>query len=172
MGDLEQLINKKFILVRDENLILIKGWRINNTIQPSRLIETKFTNDLSKLYLDENNSYTENITNKPALDVCQQNVDNVSTQYNLIKFNLSKYNLSQYNINNNILELLNNNLGTNLNELDYKDILEYINNISTKYSVNDILDSIKDYLHTYNKISNFNSLHSHMTKFLSDKELF
>lgn len=100
-GDLEQLINKKFVLVRETNLILIKGWRINNTIQPSRLVETKYTEDLKKLFFDENNSYTENNTDKP----CQQIVDNLSTQDNLIKDNISKDNLIESNISeSNLIE--------------------------------------------------------------------
>lgn len=85
LGDLEQLINKKFILVRGEGLILIKGWRINNTIQPSRLVESKYANDLRKLFFDENNSYTETPTDKP----CQQIVDKLSTQDKLSKDKIS-----------------------------------------------------------------------------------
>ena len=85
LGDLEQLANKRFILVRGESLILIKGWRINNTIQPTRLVETKFIDDLKKLFFDENNSYTEKPTGKPILSLCQQSVDNLSTQDSIVK---------------------------------------------------------------------------------------
>ena len=100
-GDLEQLINKKFVLVRETNLILIKGWRINNTIQPSRLVETKYTEDLKRLFFDENNSYTENTTDKP----CQQIVDTLSTQDNLSKDNIIKDNLIESNISeSNLIE--------------------------------------------------------------------
>lgn len=104
-GDLEALIQKKFVLVRNNNLILIKGWRINNSIQPSRLVETHYTEDLKTLFFDENNSYTENKTNTPCQQfvdkiptICQQNVDNLSTQYNLIKDNLSEDNLNKENV--------------------------------------------------------------------------
>ena len=104
-GDLEALIQKKFVLVRNNNLILIKGWRINNSIQPSRLVETHYTEDLKTLFFDENNSYTENITNTPCQQfvdktptICQQNVDNLSTQYNLIKDNISEDNLIKENL--------------------------------------------------------------------------
>lgn len=96
IGDLEQLSAKRFILVRDEGLVLIKGWRINNTIQPSRLVETKFTEDLKKLFFDENNSYTEKETNNPVLGVCQQNVDNLSTQYSIGKDSIDKYSKDRY----------------------------------------------------------------------------
>ena len=104
-GDLEALIQKKFVLVRNNNLILIKGWRINNSIQPSRLVETHYTEDLKTLFFDENNSYTENKTNTPCQQfvdkiptICQQNVDNLSTQDNIIKDNLSEDNLNKENV--------------------------------------------------------------------------
>lgn len=96
LGDLEQLASKKFILVRDKSLILIKGWRINNTIQPSRLVETKFTEDLKKLFFDENNSYTERETKKPVLGACQQIVDNLSTQYSIGKDSIEENRKDRY----------------------------------------------------------------------------
>lgn len=80
VGDLEQLSSKRFILVRGEGLILIKGWRINNSIQPTRLVESKFVDDLKKLFFDENNSYTEKPTERPVLSLCRQNADKLSTQ--------------------------------------------------------------------------------------------
>lgn len=79
LGDLEQLANKRFVLIRGESLILIKGWRINNCIQPSRLVESKFVDDLEKLFFDENDSYTDKPTEKPVLGICRQNVDKMST---------------------------------------------------------------------------------------------
>lgn len=101
LGDLEQLANKKFILIRGEGLVLIKGWRINNTIQPTRLVETMFTDDLKKLFFDENNSYTEKPTDNPVLCVCQQNVDNLSTQGSIGKLSIDKYSKEGYTKINN-----------------------------------------------------------------------
>lgn len=89
LGDLEQLANKKFILIREESLILIKGWRINNYIQNDRFVETKFTEDLKKLFFDENNSYTEKDTKNP----CIQNVSKMYTQdrLELVEDSIDKY---------------------------------------------------------------------------------
>lgn len=95
VGDLEQLANRKFILIRGEGLILIKGWRINNQIQPSRLVETKFTEDLKKLFFDENNSYTEKTTKTPVLEICRQIVDKVSTQDSLDKISIVENSISK-----------------------------------------------------------------------------
>lgn len=93
-GDLEILVQKKFLLIRNENLILVKGWKINNCIQPSRLIETKFTEDMKKLYLDSNNSYTERPTEIP----CQQIVDKVSTQVSIGKVSIVENSIDKNSI--------------------------------------------------------------------------
>lgn len=115
VGDLEQLIQKKFVLVREEHLILIKGWRINNTIQPSRLVETKYTDDLKMLFFDENNSYTETPTDRP----CQQIVNNLSTQDKLSKDNISKDKLIKDNyINENEMNNLSINQGLFIKDSD------------------------------------------------------
>lgn len=93
LGDLEALVNKKFVLLRDNGLILIKGWKINNCIQPTRLVETTYTEDLMKLFYDENNSYTEKPTNNPVLNECQQIVNKLSTQDSIGKESIVKNNL-------------------------------------------------------------------------------
>ncbi len=103
-GDLEMLIAKRFVLVRKETLILIKGWRINNTIQPTRISETLYVDDLKFLYLDEHGSYTEKETSEPVLlTICRQNADKLLTQDNIreekiIKDNLIEDNLGQSNL--------------------------------------------------------------------------
>lgn len=104
-NDLRTLIRKKFVLQRKNGLILIKGWRINNTIQPSRIVETNYTEDLKELYFDENNSYTLTPTDAPCLGgekalltKCRQNDDNLPTQYNISKDNIIKDNLRKENI--------------------------------------------------------------------------
>ena len=103
-GDLEMLIAKRFVLVRKETLILIKGWRINNTIQPTRISETLYVDDLKLLYLDEHGSYTEKETSEPVLlTICRQNADKLLTQDNIreekiIKDNLIEDNLGQSNL--------------------------------------------------------------------------
>lgn len=103
-GDLEMLIAKRFVLVRKETLILIKGWKINNTIQPTRISETLYVDDLKLLYLDEHGSYTEKETSEPVLlTICRQNADKLLTQDNIreekiIKDNLIEDNLGQSNL--------------------------------------------------------------------------
>lgn len=68
-GDLEALISKRFILVREEKILLIKGWRVNNTIQPTRLNESQYVNDLKTLFFKSKDdlSYTERDTGLPVI---------------------------------------------------------------------------------------------------------
>ena len=144
-GDLEALIQKKFVLVRNSNLILIKGWRINNSIQPSRIVETNYTEDLKTLFFDENNSYTENETNMPCQQfvdktptTCRQNADTLSTQYNLIKDNISKDNLNKVNlIEGNLIE-------DNENNSNKKPLKKKPSNPDTQSLVNLLID--KNYI--------------------------
>ncbi len=100
VGDLEMLIAKGYILPRKNKLVLIRDWRINNTIQPTRLSESIFIEDLKTLYLDELGSYTEVETSKRVLMIdCRQSDDKVMTQDNITKDNSTKDNSIKGNLN-------------------------------------------------------------------------
>lgn len=59
IGDLEPLINKGFLMLRGETLILQKHFRINNAIRNDRFNETEYVDDLKKLFIKDNGAYTE-----------------------------------------------------------------------------------------------------------------
>ena len=69
-GDIEMLINKKFIIPFDSGVVVIKHWRIHNYISKDRYHETKYKEEKASLFLDENNAYTQH---------CRQSVDNMYT---------------------------------------------------------------------------------------------
>ena len=56
------LISKKFVLIPDSNnqIVVIKHWRINNNMRTERFKETKYIDVLGELYYDENKSYSKN----------------------------------------------------------------------------------------------------------------
>ena len=58
--DMKILIAKKFVLLFESGVIVIKHWRLNNYLQKDRYIETKYKDEKAKLHLDENNAYTLN----------------------------------------------------------------------------------------------------------------
>lgn len=56
--DLKLLIAKKFVLTFDNGVIVIKHWRMHNTLSQSRYHETSYTDEKSMLKLKENGSYS------------------------------------------------------------------------------------------------------------------
>ena len=69
LGDLQTLVEKRFVLVRGEKLLLIKAWRVNNTIQPTRITESQYVDDLRSLFFKspKDLSYTEQDTGYPVI---------------------------------------------------------------------------------------------------------
>lgn len=58
--DLRLLIAKKFILIFESGVVVIKHWLIHNTIRKDRKTPTNYQNELSELTQKENGSYTRN----------------------------------------------------------------------------------------------------------------
>jgi hypothetical protein len=54
------LVAKKFLLMFNTGLCVIKHWRINNQIRKDRYTETKYTAEKSKLYIRKNGVYSFN----------------------------------------------------------------------------------------------------------------
>lgn len=67
--DLDILIQKRYVLTFPSGVILIKHWRIHNTIAKDRYVPSTYTEELSTVMLKDNKSYTER----------KQNVGNIET---------------------------------------------------------------------------------------------
>lgn len=67
--DMNILISKKFVIVLQDSLIVIKHWKINNYIRSDRYVQSKYKEEISCLSLDENNAYSVN--NNQATTTCQ-----------------------------------------------------------------------------------------------------
>ena len=57
--DLKLLITKRFVLVFESGVIVIKHWKMHNTIRKDRYTETEYQKELAQLDIKENGSYTE-----------------------------------------------------------------------------------------------------------------
>lgn len=55
--DLKRLVEKKFLLLFDDGVIVITHWRVQNSIRKDRYKQTIHADDLSKLTLDKNGIY-------------------------------------------------------------------------------------------------------------------
>ena len=64
--DLKLLIAKRFVILFDDGVIVIKHWRMHNTLSRDRYIETSYTDEKKKLLLKDNGSYS--LTNGNFID--------------------------------------------------------------------------------------------------------
>lgn len=55
--DMKLLIAKKFVLIFDSGVIVIKHWRINNYLRSDRYVGTKYGEEKAQLTYDENGAY-------------------------------------------------------------------------------------------------------------------
>lgn len=56
--DLKLLIAKRFVILFDDGVIVIKHWRMHNTLSRDRYVETSYTDEKRKLLLKDNGSYS------------------------------------------------------------------------------------------------------------------
>ena len=58
--DFKLLIAKRFILYFDEGVVVIKHWRMHNSLKNDRLKMTQYPEIAARLYIKDNKSYTDN----------------------------------------------------------------------------------------------------------------
>lgn len=112
-GDLEPLINKGFILIRDNSLLLQKHFRINNYIQKDRFRETTYLEDLKTLFLEENGAYTTQKEKGIAMNFSKKDTECVQDVYDDVyktdtQDKLSKDKLSKVKISEDKISKVNN----------------------------------------------------------------
>lgn len=59
--DLKLLIAKRFVLVFENGVIVIKHWRMHNTLRKDRYTPTNYLDELHSLGIKENKAYTDDI---------------------------------------------------------------------------------------------------------------
>ena len=57
-SDLDELVDKRFVIRFDSGVVAIKHWRINNTIRSDRYKATTYTDEKSLLTIEPNGAYT------------------------------------------------------------------------------------------------------------------
>lgn len=92
--DMKLLITKKFVLIFDSGVIVIKHWRINNYLQKDRYRETKYIEEKATLTEDENGAYHR----EDSMYTQSMYTQNVDTQDRLGKDSIDKFSLDQESI--------------------------------------------------------------------------
>ena len=88
--DLNLLEGKRFVLPFPSGVIVVKHWKMHNTIQADRYKPTSYVDEMSKLSVKDNKSYTwKQFGNNLETD-WKQNGNTLETQYRLDKNSLDK----------------------------------------------------------------------------------
>ena len=91
-GDLEILARNKFILCFETGIVVIKHWKINNSIRTDRYKPTQYIEEISQLTVKENNAYT---WINPQLSML---FDSVDTQYSIDKNRIEENSIDKVSI--------------------------------------------------------------------------
>lgn len=139
--DMNVLIAKKFVFVLDNQVIVIKHWKINNYIQNDRYVPSKYKHLIEQLELDENKSYKV---------PCIQPVSNMYTQDSIGKLSIGKLSLVKNSlVKSNTLAQSDDILSTPIIELLLNDkskfpiYQEQIDEWHELYQAVDILQELK-----------------------------
>lgn len=88
--ELSLLIDKRFLIAFEDGIVVIKHWKIHNTIQKDRYKPTQYKDLLELLEVKINKSYTEKSGICEAETECIQNVSKTDTQIRLDKSSIDK----------------------------------------------------------------------------------
>ena len=87
-GDLQELLSKRFVILFESGVAVIKHWKIHNYIQKDRYKKTTYLEELDHLEVKTNKAYT---LKDSTLDTeCIQDVSNLDSQVRLGKVRLDK----------------------------------------------------------------------------------
>lgn len=84
--DLKLLIAKRFLICFENGVIVIKHWRMHNTLRKDRYNPTQYQEEYARLDVKDNNAYTE----KDVATTWQPDGNQLATQYSIDKYSIDK----------------------------------------------------------------------------------
>lgn len=95
--DLKLLIAKRFVICFENGVIVIKHWRMHNTLRKDRYNPTQYQEQLALLDVKDNNAYTEK--DVPELATAWQPSGNhLEPQYSIDKYSIDKKSIDKGSI--------------------------------------------------------------------------
>ena len=89
--DLKLLIAKRFVICFESGVIVIKHWRMHNTLRKDRYNPTQYQDEYAALEIKDNNAYTERAAALPEVATTwQPNGNQTATQYSIDKYSKDK----------------------------------------------------------------------------------
>ena len=101
--DLELLLAKRFVIGFQSGVLVIKHWRMHNTLRKDRYNPTQYQEELAMLDIKDNNAYTERLPKIPAVPALpetapetvattwQPHGNQLEPQYSIGKVSIDKY---------------------------------------------------------------------------------
>lgn len=118
---IDELVKARFILDRGNGVYLIKHWYIHNEI-PTRFIdESKYVDDLEKIYFDNNYSYTTRETKLPVMEIIKRKKPLKETKLKGKENENQNEIKSKLKINNSKGQNSKDSLEEDINSLEYPD---------------------------------------------------
>ena len=99
--DLRVLLAKRFIIGFENGVIVIKHWRMHNTLRKDRYSPTQYQEELARLEVKENKSYTEKALEIPMATTWQPSGNHLATQYSIDKYSIDKISILEEDSDSN-----------------------------------------------------------------------
>lgn len=95
--DLKLLIAKRFVICFENGVIVIKHWRMHNTLRKDRYNPTQYQEQFAQLDVKENNAYTERPALPPAT-TWQPDGNQSEPQYSIDKISIDEISIDKDSI--------------------------------------------------------------------------
>lgn len=86
--DLKLLLAKRFVIGFESGVIVIKHWRMHNTLRKDRYNPTQYQEEFNSLDVKNNNAYTEKERGNQLATVWQPSGNQLEPQYSIGKYSL------------------------------------------------------------------------------------
>lgn len=98
--DLKLLLAKRFVIGFDSGVIVIKHWRMHNTLRKDRYNPTQYQDEFALLDVKENNAYTERCDALPeaVATTWQPHGNHPATQYSIEKYRVVESSIVENNM--------------------------------------------------------------------------
>jgi len=100
--DLKLLIAKRFVLAFETGVIVIKHWRMHNLLRKDRYSPTQYADEMERLVIKDNGSYTEKPVEIPMATTWQPN-GNQTGNHLATQDSIGKDSIGKVSIENDIL---------------------------------------------------------------------
>ena len=95
--DLRLLIAKRFVIGFENGVIVIKHWRMHNTLRKDRYNPTQYQEELASLAIKDNNAYTEKMLDVIPATTWQPDGNHLEPQYSIDKYSIDKVSIVEEN---------------------------------------------------------------------------